>query len=382
MKGKRYSEEQIFRILQEGDRGAKVADLCRQYGISENTYFRWKSKYSVVPQLGRCAPPSGVPSRCPRPAALQSVPDRPVCARGVTWPPPVGHGVCTRRQAPLAPPAWPGGRPPARGSASLTFCSSSAMQSSGFDAQYMPARSERAFHVSGAPEPRIRSCSTTVSSSSPKYSSLRPAITSEWIWARRILMKSGCVGPPTLSTMAAISSKRSTSSSVRPRDSAIETSWRCAASTWSCRTASRVSGAAPTCSNRATASRRRPAAKCAPASSIMDSRVSASSGPRDRRRSAYIRSRTAMPSASAPAVNSAIANSRRNLSKSGSSCPSLRSPPASAWRHRSTSVWALEPPPASDGHSRECNRPPLAWERSAELVTAHSSLYRIERRTA
>ncbi len=46
MKGKRYSEEQIFRILQEGDRGAKVADLCRQYGISENTYFRWKSKYS------------------------------------------------------------------------------------------------------------------------------------------------------------------------------------------------------------------------------------------------------------------------------------------------------------------------------------------------
>jgi putative transposase len=46
MKGKRYSEEQIFRILQEGERGAKVADICRQYGVSENTYFRWKSKYS------------------------------------------------------------------------------------------------------------------------------------------------------------------------------------------------------------------------------------------------------------------------------------------------------------------------------------------------
>jgi putative transposase len=46
MKGKRYSEEQIFRILQEGERGAKVTDTCRQYGISENTYFRWKSKYS------------------------------------------------------------------------------------------------------------------------------------------------------------------------------------------------------------------------------------------------------------------------------------------------------------------------------------------------
>jgi putative transposase len=46
MKGKRYSEEQIFRILQEGERGTKVAELCRRYGISENTYFRWKSKYS------------------------------------------------------------------------------------------------------------------------------------------------------------------------------------------------------------------------------------------------------------------------------------------------------------------------------------------------
>ena len=46
MKKTRYSEEQIFRILQEGERGTKVAELCRRYGISENTYFRWKSKYS------------------------------------------------------------------------------------------------------------------------------------------------------------------------------------------------------------------------------------------------------------------------------------------------------------------------------------------------
>jgi putative transposase len=46
MKGKRYSEEQIFRILKEGESGAKVGELCRNYGISENTYYRWKSKYS------------------------------------------------------------------------------------------------------------------------------------------------------------------------------------------------------------------------------------------------------------------------------------------------------------------------------------------------
>jgi putative transposase len=46
MKGKRHSEEQIFRILKEAETGAKVADVCRSYGIAENTYFRWKSKYS------------------------------------------------------------------------------------------------------------------------------------------------------------------------------------------------------------------------------------------------------------------------------------------------------------------------------------------------
>ena len=46
MKGKRYREEQIFRILKEGEGGAKVADICRRNGIAENTYFRWKSKYS------------------------------------------------------------------------------------------------------------------------------------------------------------------------------------------------------------------------------------------------------------------------------------------------------------------------------------------------
>jgi putative transposase len=46
MKGKRYSEEQIFRILKEGESGSKVGDLCRTYGIAENTYYRWKSKYS------------------------------------------------------------------------------------------------------------------------------------------------------------------------------------------------------------------------------------------------------------------------------------------------------------------------------------------------
>ena len=45
MKRKRFSEEQIIRILKEAEAGAKVADMCRKYGFSEQTYYRWKSKY-------------------------------------------------------------------------------------------------------------------------------------------------------------------------------------------------------------------------------------------------------------------------------------------------------------------------------------------------
>jgi putative transposase len=43
---KHYTEEQVFRILKEGESGAQVTDLCRKYGVSEATFFRWKSKYS------------------------------------------------------------------------------------------------------------------------------------------------------------------------------------------------------------------------------------------------------------------------------------------------------------------------------------------------
>ena len=45
MKGKRFTEEQIIRVLKEAKSGLKVSDLCRRQGISEATYYRWKSKY-------------------------------------------------------------------------------------------------------------------------------------------------------------------------------------------------------------------------------------------------------------------------------------------------------------------------------------------------
>ena len=45
MKRKRFTEEQIIGVLKEHEAGAKTADLCRKHGISEATFYNWKSKY-------------------------------------------------------------------------------------------------------------------------------------------------------------------------------------------------------------------------------------------------------------------------------------------------------------------------------------------------
>ena len=45
MKKSRYAESQIVAILKEADAGKKVAEVCREHGISQPTYYNWKSKY-------------------------------------------------------------------------------------------------------------------------------------------------------------------------------------------------------------------------------------------------------------------------------------------------------------------------------------------------
>lgn len=46
MKKRRYSVEQIVAALKQVEMGLPVADLIRQLGISEMTYYRWKKQYS------------------------------------------------------------------------------------------------------------------------------------------------------------------------------------------------------------------------------------------------------------------------------------------------------------------------------------------------
>jgi len=45
MKRKRFTEEQIIMILKENEAGARVQDLVRKYNVSEQSIYRWKSKF-------------------------------------------------------------------------------------------------------------------------------------------------------------------------------------------------------------------------------------------------------------------------------------------------------------------------------------------------
>ena len=45
MRKSRFTTEQIVRVLQEWDAGAKPGELARRHGVTETTLYRWKQKY-------------------------------------------------------------------------------------------------------------------------------------------------------------------------------------------------------------------------------------------------------------------------------------------------------------------------------------------------
>lgn len=42
---KRFTEEQIVRVLAEAEAGMAVKDVCRRHNVSEQSFYRWKAKY-------------------------------------------------------------------------------------------------------------------------------------------------------------------------------------------------------------------------------------------------------------------------------------------------------------------------------------------------
>ena len=48
MKGKRHTTEERIRILRKAEAGKSVAEVIREHGISEQTFYRWKKEFGMM----------------------------------------------------------------------------------------------------------------------------------------------------------------------------------------------------------------------------------------------------------------------------------------------------------------------------------------------
>lgn len=51
MKKSRFTESQIVAAIKQHESGRKAEDICREYGISKNTFYLWRKKYSGMDSL-------------------------------------------------------------------------------------------------------------------------------------------------------------------------------------------------------------------------------------------------------------------------------------------------------------------------------------------
>lgn len=48
MRTSKFTPEQMVHILRQGESGVPVVEVCRQHGISEQTYYRWKKQLGDI----------------------------------------------------------------------------------------------------------------------------------------------------------------------------------------------------------------------------------------------------------------------------------------------------------------------------------------------
>ena len=45
MKTSKYTDTQILSILKQNEQGVSVAELCREHGMSDATFYKWRAKF-------------------------------------------------------------------------------------------------------------------------------------------------------------------------------------------------------------------------------------------------------------------------------------------------------------------------------------------------